>query len=65
MAGTAAPFVMLGALLLASGAVAVRTARPGNGPTAGDGADGSARVGGPQRADEAESPGRHTRRVRY
>jgi MFS family permease len=56
VAGAAAPFVTLGALLLASGAVAVRTGRPGTG--------GMGRGGGPQGADEGGSPGRHIHRVR-
>jgi predicted MFS family arabinose efflux permease len=69
VAGAAAPFVTLGALLLVSGAVALRTGRtrrrrcpgrsgrePGTGGSAGD--------GGPRGADEGGSPGRHTHRVR-
>ncbi|MGW7466247.1 MFS transporter [Streptomyces xantholiticus] len=63
VAGMAAPFVMLGALLFASGAIAVRTGRPGHEPAGGGGRGGAAEDGGPQRADRAESPGRHTRRV--
>ncbi|GGW35608.1 MFS transporter [Streptomyces xantholiticus] len=63
VAGTAAPFVMLGALLFASGAIAARTGRPGHEPAGGGRPGGTAEDGGPQRANGAESPGRHTRRV--
>jgi hypothetical protein len=56
VAGAAAPFVTPGALLLASGVVAVRTGRPVTGGTGGGHA--------PQSADEGGSPGRHTHRVR-
>ncbi|MFF3289956.1 MFS transporter [Streptomyces sp. NPDC003023] len=82
VAGTAAPFVMLGGLLLVSGAVAVRTGRAGAAAAQGGGragaSEGAGRAGaadaggpdgvaacdGPHDADGAQSPGRHTRRVR-
>ncbi|MFJ8078640.1 MFS transporter [Streptomyces sp. NPDC096176] len=67
LAGTAAPFVMLGALLLVSAGIAVRTrpnGLPGHASAGDDGAGGAGRDGQAEGTEAAGSPGRHTHRVR-